>query len=76
MRNLLLKLKFLLLLLLGVSAVGKVEPPTTYAGCGKCAPFYYNGQLYGYGCFNVSGAKHGCYATSTGCYFVQNLCGS
>ena len=76
MKTLRLQLKFLVLLLLGMSAYGRVERQPASASCGKCSAIVWGGQVVGYGCYNVSGAKHGCYATSQGCYFVQNLCGS
>lgn len=71
MTSLRLKLKFLLLLLLGVASAGKMARTASAVSCGKCDSIYRNGQLIGYGCFTVGGATHGCIATSDGCSFTD-----
>jgi hypothetical protein len=66
MFNLRLKLKVLLIMLLGLPAVmGAGVAKNASASCGVCVQLYHEGGYYGWGC--VTDYGHNCVATSTGC---------
>jgi hypothetical protein len=66
MFDLRLKIKFLLLLVLGIGALGiNLDGGTTKAVCGRCAPVFDGTVGVGWGCTQSSTSN--CVATSTGC---------